>query len=183
MSELAFSNKGAYQQIERVPNRIVIQTIMRNSKEDLDYMIGPEAANEDKYMFSIRFHVRAFLLLISIMNGSFAGLMTSSTKLSSETINSNGSSYAILFFVSLIVLSQIVILCNLNLTMRNYSQLYVTPFYECCAIFFNLISGLVLIGEYELYTSGQLIRILLGCIVSIGGIVLKLQTLEAFDAG
>lgn len=42
---------------------------------------------------------------------------------------------------------------NLNITMSKYSQLYVMPFYESCSMFFNLITGIMLIGEGELYTT------------------------------
>ena len=65
--------------------------------------------------------------------------------------------------------------------MSMYSQLYVLPFYESCAIFFNLISGILLLGEYKVYTGDTLVSIMFGCLVSVFGIMLKLQGLEAYD--
>lgn len=88
-----------------------------------------------------------------------------------------------LFFLALIILSIVSNITNLNLTMRNYSQLYVMPFYESCAILFNIISGLLLMGEYELYTRSQLTRVVIGCLISVIGIFLKLLSLEAFEKG
>ena len=65
--------------------------------------------------------------------------------------------------------------------MSMYSQLYVLPFYESSNICFNLASGLILMGEFDLYTTEQLLYIFIGCLISICGISLKLQSLEAYD--
>lgn len=46
---------------------------------------------------------------------------------------------------------------------------------------FNLITGIMLIGEGELYTNTQLICIFIGNIVCITGIFLKMSVLEAYD--
>ena len=117
------------------------------------------------------------------MNASFVGLLTTSTKLFTETIEADDHSQVIvLIFLSIMVTSLLTIVYNLNLTMQNYSQLYVMPFYESCAIIFNLISGLLLLNEYELYTASQLSKILFGCLISTSGILLKLTTREAFEA-
>ena len=55
------------------------------------------------------------------------------------------------------------------------------PFYESCSMFFNLLTGIMLIGEGELYTNGQLACVFVGNIVCISGIFLKMSTLEAYE--
>lgn len=84
-------------------------------------------------------------------------------------------------FASLILLCIVVNVLNLNISMRYYSQLYVMPFHESCTIIFNLLSGLVLLGEFDLYTKKQLTLIFIGCAITISGILLKLLSLEVQD--
>lgn len=170
--------------IEPPSDRLVIQAIMRNTQEELTYMQGLKKENK---FFTTRTHVRAFLLLTSVLNGCLVGILTSTTKLFTETISNCESAAAVFvnpfvyIFWGAIVVTMLSNVYNLNVTMRNYSQLYVMPFYESCSIFCNLISGLVLMDEFCLYTRKQLIFIFIGCLISISGILLKLQTLEAFD--
>ena len=133
--------------------------------------------------------MRSFLVITSILNGCFVGLLNSCTKLLTFILRSTPEDQSTLcnplFYLLwvLIVSSILANIYNLNLTMRYYSQLYVMPFYESCAIFFNIISGLLLMGEYQLYTRSQLACVVVGCLVSVLGIFLKLLSIEAFDAG
>lgn len=146
-----------------------------------------QGVKQEANFFTTRFHVRCFLLLTSVLNGTLVGILTSSTKLLTETIKNCESTSAIFvnplvyIFWSVMVVAMVSNVYNLNVTMRNYSQLYVMPFYESCSIFCNLISGLVLMGEFDLYTGKKLFLIFVGCSISISGILLKLLTLEAYD--
>lgn len=112
----------------------------------------------DEDFVTIRTHVRSFLVLTSILSGCFIGFLTSNTKLFTESIKMSPSIASALinpyiyFFAALMGISILSNFYNLNVTMSKYSQLYVLPFYESCSICFNLISGLVLMGEFELYT-------------------------------
>lgn len=65
-------------------------------------------------------------------------------------------------------------LSNLNHSMSMFSQLHVLPIYESCCIFFNLISGGLILGEFALYTREQLCYIMFGCLLSISGILFKM---------
>lgn len=97
-------------------------------------------------------------MLTSVLSGAFVGLLAANTKLLTDTIKSSPSIEAAMLNPLFYLFSLNVTICllsnfyNLNVTMSLYSQLYVLPFYESCVICFNLISGLILMGEYEVYT-------------------------------
>ena len=97
-------------------------------------------------------------MMTSIVSGCFIGLLTSNTKLFTETIKMSTSVAAIIInpfvyiFGGCMAVWMTMNFYNLNITMSIYSQLYVLPFYESCSICFNLVSGLVLMGEVDLYT-------------------------------
>lgn len=112
----------------------------------------------DRKCFTTRSHVRTFLILTSILNGSLVGILATTTKFLTESVKAcehmadvfvNPFVY---IFWGIAVAASISNVYNLNVTMRIYSQLYVMPFYESCQIFCNLISGLALMGEYNRYT-------------------------------
>lgn len=137
--------------------------------------------------FNIRTHVRSFLLLTSILSGCIIGLLTSNTKMFTETVKMSSSYASTIINPFFYLFGGNMFICmtanfyNLNITMSLYSQLYVLPFYESCSICFNLVSGLMLMGERDLYSKQQLSCIFIGCLISVSGILLKLQTLEAYD--
>ena len=55
------------------------------------------------------------------------------------------------------------------------------PTYECCIIFGNLISGGLIMNEFDQYTYKQLSFIALGCSICCLGIMYKVCTLESSD--
>ena len=102
-------------------------------------------------------HARSFLMLTSVLSGCIIGLLTSNSKLFTESIKMCDSiadmiiNPYIYFFGGMMMLTMAANFYNLNITMSMYSQLYVLPFYESCSICFNLLSGLAIMGEFELY--------------------------------
>lgn len=135
----------------------------------------------------VAFHVKMFLLLTSLFSGCFVSIFLSHGKLVQEFMKNSGDLGDALsnplFYILAIntFLGMFINFYNLNVTMSMYSQLYVMPFYESCSMFFNLITGIMLIGEGELYTTTQLICIFIGNIVCITGIFLKMSVLEAYE--
>ena len=170
--------------VEPASDRIVIQVVMRNSFKNLQLYQGIEESTKS---FSIITHVKLFLLITSLFSGCFVSIFLSHGKLVQEFMkNSDGIGEALknpLFYILQIntFLGMFINFYNLNITMSKYSQLYVMPFYESCSMFFNLITGIMLIGEGELYTNSQLTKIFIGNIVCITGIFLKMSTLEAYE--
>lgn len=170
--------------IEPASDRIIIQMVMRNPKSDLIKFQGLDEATEST---SVGLHVKLFLLLTSLFSGCFVSIFLSHGKLVQEFMKNSddlGSALSNPLFYILAVntfLGMFINFYNLNITMSMYSQLYVMPFYESCSMFFNLITGIMLIGEGELYTNTQLISIFIGNIVCITGIFLKMSVLEAYD--
>ena len=70
---------------------------------------------------------------------------------------------------------------NLNLTVSLYSQLIVMPTYECCMIFGTMLSGGLVLGEFQYYTNLQLSIICAGCCVCVSGILYRLSMNELKD--
>ena len=97
---------------------------MRNSRADLFYLQGLPV---DRNCITTRSHVRAFLLLTSILNGFLVGVLTTTTKLFTETIKSCDGVVAVFtnpfvyLFWGLMCVSMLSNVYNLNVTMRNYS--------------------------------------------------------------
>lgn len=135
--------------------------------------------------FSLKFHVRMFLILQSLVCGTFIGVLSCNTKLMIETVKNSNSALELFLnpffylFWSLICFALFTNVYNLNVSMRMYSQLYVLPIYESCGIFGNLISGGVIMDEFTYYRGDQLAKIFFGCLISILGILMKLSVLEA----
>lgn len=158
---------------------------MRNTQDELCQLQGRKV--QEGKLLTITTHVRCFLMITSMLSGCLIGLLTSNTKLFTESIRMSESIAAVIVNPFVYLSGAMVIAClssnfyNLNVTMSMYSQLYVLPFYESCSICFNLVSGLVLMGEFELYTALQLSCIFIGCLISVTGILLKLLVLEAYD--
>lgn len=60
------------------------------------------------------------------------------------------TTYVVFFAGSFIY---ILLVYNMNLNIRLYSQLYVLPFQESISIFTNLLSGGIILGEFSSYST------------------------------
>lgn len=67
---------------------------------------------------------------------------------------------------------------NVNKTVSMYSQLYLMPPYETSLIMGNLMSGGLILNEFDYYSSGQIIMILIGTLICIFGIFFKVLRVE-----
>jgi len=127
---------------------------MRNETSDILKLQG---LDETDLNFSLKLHLRTFLLLTCVFSGIFVGLFSSSSKLLFETIKTTDTyffnPYVYLFAVcnTVCVMSS---LYNLNLLFKRFSQLYVLPIAEACCIFSNLLSGGIIMAEFKLYSVG-----------------------------
>ena len=54
-----------------------------------------------------------------------------------------------------------------------YPQLYVVPFTESLCIIFTLIDGGIILREFESYSAQELSFVLLGCLITLSGLVVK----------
>ena len=110
--------------VEPPSDRVIIQTIMRNTREELYHLQGLEV---DGDFVTIRTHVRSFLVLTSILSGCFIGFLTSNTKLFTESIRTSSSIASavinpyIYIFAALMGISITSNFYNLNVTMSKYS--------------------------------------------------------------
>lgn len=54
--------------------------------------------------------------------------------------------------------------------MRIYPQLEIQPIYETSLIVWNLICGALILNEKKMYTSAELIRLGIYCLICIFGV-------------
>lgn len=98
---------------------------MRNSKDELYYLQGLEVVKSK--FFNIRTHVRSFLMLTSVLSGCIIGLLTSNSKLFTESIKMSHSYAAMIinpyvyFFGGMMIVTMGANFYNLNITMSKYS--------------------------------------------------------------
>jgi hypothetical protein len=124
---------------------------MRNTRDELFYL---QDQKDKRQFWTVRTHVRTFLIITSVLSGCLIGLLTSNSKLFTESIKMSHTIPAMIinpyiyFFGGMMIILMSSAFYNLNLTMSLYSQLFVLPFYESCSICFNLASGLLIMGEF-----------------------------------
>ena len=92
----------------------------------------------------------------SFLSGACVGALTCCSKILFQTLNKYEGDYMYIDKVTYILIAVMVIIftiniINLNLNTRLFSQLYVLPLYESFSICFNLVSGGLIIGEFQAY--------------------------------
>ena len=61
-------------------------------------------------------------------------------------------------------------LMTINRMMRIYPQLEIQPIYETSLIVFNLFCGAIILDEKKMYTSTELVRLAVYCLICISGV-------------
>jgi len=131
--------------------------------------------------------LRGFLVQTNLLSGFFAGSTSVLGKIFLISCGHSKGSFGWAHIPSVWVSGLAIIvtiysnLFNLNLTVSLYSQLIVMPTYECCIIFGTLLSGGLVMGEFNYYTKSQLFIIFCGCCLCVSGILYKLSMVEHSD--
>ena len=76
--------------------------------------------------------------------------------------------------VALILVSLALILSNLhwvNLSVKFYDQMDVIPIYQAFSMITEMLCGLIIGDEFNLYTGTELLALLLSSMVTLGGIL------------
>lgn len=171
--------------IEKPSYRVLIQILLSLKARDVKRL---EGSQHNRYAcFSKKFHLLFFLLICSLLCGASVGTLTCSTKMLMDSIALLKGQSAIeilmnpkIIFIGLLIPAAIVEnIWTLNQSMSLYSQLHVLPLYESSCILFNLLAGGLILNEFSLYSHRQLSFIVLGCSLSITGILFKLMTSPA----
>lgn len=132
-------------------------------------------------IISLNLRQNRLLVIYAILSGLYSGLSTTITKLLIEVLNGLGTTREGYDPVPLIAVLSILIIWStlynvikLNQAIAIYSQLKVVPAYQSFVIVGNLLTGGVILNEFQEFSFESLLYIALGTFTCIIGIYVKI---------
>ena len=117
------------------------------------------------------------LILFPWTSGLLSGITTSFIKGAAEMVKSETLVACLthpLLYVCLAICTVTIVgqLYSMNQGFKYYNQLEVVPIYQSSVIIHNILCGGVIFDEFRLYSWWQMLLIVVGTLICIGGIII-----------